>query len=327
MKQITMKNNKNVLTLGIDIGGTKIDTALVDSSGKIIASHYRLVQTDKGVEQAIADIVDSVQICLRASGQKAAAVGVGVAGQIDKQSGIVLRSPNMPEWINVPLKERLAQALSLPVAIDNDAKAITRGEWLHGAGRGCDDLVCLFVGTGIGGGVVSGGRLIEGVHNTAGELGHLTVVAYGRQCHCPNEGCLEAYAGGWAIAERTQDIVRANPQAGGLLIALAGDTDHISALTVSQAYYKNDALAYRMVKDTSKYLAAGVVSIVNAFNPALIILGGSVILGIPDMVAMVEKRVKEHALQTPLKGLRIITAALDNKAGTIGAAALARELI
>ncbi len=322
-----MNTNRSVFTLGVDIGGTKIDTALVDSSGKIITSHYRLLQTGKGAGQAMADIVDSVNTCLEESGHQASALGVGVAGQIDHKLGIVRRSPNLPDWLDVPLKDRLSQALNLPVAVNNDAKAITWGEWRHGAGRGYDDLVCLFVGTGIGGGVVSGGRLIEGVHNTAGELGHLTVVAAGRQCHCPNEGCLEAYAGGWAIAERTRDIVRSNPQGGELITRLAGDAAHISALTVSQAYNQNDPLAYRMVKDTSKYLAAGLVSIVNAFNPALIILGGSVILGIPDLVAMVEKRVRKHALQTPVEGLRIITAALGNKAGVIGAAALARDLL
>ncbi|HSW56887.1 MAG TPA: ROK family protein, partial [Dehalococcoidales bacterium] len=276
-----MDKNKPVLTLGVDIGGTKIDTALVDSAGKIVASHYRLLPAEKAVEQAIAGIVESVQICQGESGQKAAALGVGVAGQIDKKQGVVRRSPNLPEWLDVPLKNRLEKTLGLPVAIDNDARTITRGEWKHGAGQGCDHLVCLFVGTGIGGGVVSGGYLLEGASNTAGELGHITVVAAGRQCHCPNEGCMEAYAGGWAIAERARDIVRANPQGGDLLNSLAGGISNISALTVSQAYQQNDAVAYRLVKDTSKYLAAGVVSIINAFNPSLLVLGGSVILGIP----------------------------------------------
>jgi glucokinase len=312
-------------TLGVDLGGTKIDTALVDRHGQIVASHYRLWQAAKTPAQALADVADSARICLQKAGQKASGLGIGVAGQIDKVRGIVRRSPNLPDWQDVPLKEKLEQALGLPVTVNNDAKAIVWGEWKHGAGQGCRDLVCLFVGTGIGGGVISGGRLIEGPSNTAGELGHLTVVAGGRQCHCPNEGCLEAYAGGWAIAERTQDIVRSNSQGGELLAGLAGGIDKITAATVAQAYVQNDPLAYRMVKDTSKFLAAGMVSIVNAFNPALIILGGSVILGIPDLVGMVEKRVREHALQTPLEDLKIVTAALGNKAGVIGAAALARE--
>jgi glucokinase len=322
-----LNNQSNIYTLGVDLGGTKIQTAMIDASGKIMTSHRRLVPADKQPEATIAAVVESIKICLKESGLKAAAVGIGVAGQIDKIRGIVRHSPNLPGWIDVPLKESLEKALGLPVAVNNDAKSIVWGEWKHGAGKGYQDVVCLFLGTGIGGGVVSGGRLLEGANNTAGELGHITVVAAGRQCHCPNEGCMEAYAGGWAIAERTKDAVRANPQGGETLIKIAGSVENITAISLSQAYQQNDPLAYRIVKDTSKYLAAGMVSIINAFNPSIIILGGSVIEGIPDLVSMADKRVREHALPTPLEGLKIVTAALGNQSGAVGAAALARELL
>jgi glucokinase len=254
-------------------------------------------------------------------------MGIGVAGQIDSTAGTVRKSPNLPCWHDIPLGTRLAGALDIPVAVNNDVRVITWGEWKHGAGQGVDDLVCLFVGTGVGGGIISHGRILEGCNNTAGELGHITVVAAGRKCHCPNEGCLEAYTGGWAIAERTQDSIKANPQAGETLLNLAGDISKVSSITLSRAYSCGDPLAQRIVKDTAKYLAAGVVSIVNSFNPCLIILGGSVILGLPDLVAAVEKRVRQYALQTATAGLRITTAALGNKAGVIGAAALARHLV
>ncbi|HEX7475125.1 MAG TPA: ROK family protein [Dehalococcoidales bacterium] len=322
-----MTDTNTIYTLGVDVGGTKIDTALVDSAGRILASHYRLIDPSKEPQAMIADIIDSVSICLRESGQKAVALGIGIAGQIDKVNGIVRRSPNLPAWQDVPLGRQLADVLQIPVIVNNDARAITFGEWQFGAGRGVDDLVCLFVGTGIGGSVVAGGRLLEGCGNSAGELGHLTVVAGGRKCHCPNDGCLEAYAGGWAIAERARDIVRVNPQSGQTIINLVGDIDKITSITVAQAYLNGDALAHRLVKDTAKYLAAGLVSIVNAFNPCLVILGGSVILGLPELVPAVEKRVKEQALQTAVQQLRITTAALGNKAGVIGAAAMAREKI
>jgi glucokinase len=138
---------------------------------------------------------------------------------------------------------------------------------------------------------------------------------------------MEAYAGGWAIAERARDAARANPQAGQALVALSGDIENISSKTVAQAYENGDMLAHRLIKDTAKYLSAGLVTIVNAFNPCMIILGGSVILGIPDLIPAVEARVKAQALQTPVEGLKITTAALGNKAGVIGAAALARDTI
>ena len=314
-------------TLGVDIGGTKIETALVDASGIILASHYRLINPAKDPAQTIVDILDSVQICYRESGKSAVAMGVGVAGQIDKTNGVVCCSPNLPAWKNVALGAGLQSGLGIPVSVNNDVRVITWGEWQHGAGKGVDDLVCLFVGTGVGGGVISGGRLLEGHTNTAGEVGHMTVIAGGRQCHCPNQGCLEAYCGGWAIAELAQSAAQANPEASKTLIELAGKAENITAITVSQAYAKGDPLAQRLVKDTAIYLTAGIVSVVNVFNPHLIIFGGSVIQGIPDLVVMVEKRVRSMALPTPVKELRITTAALGNKAGVIGAATLARSLI
>ncbi len=180
---------------------------------------------------------------------------------------------------------------------------------------------------GIGGGVVSSGHLLEGCTNTACELGHMTIMAGGRQCHCPNQGCFEAYAGGWAIAERAQEAVRADAGAGKTLIALAGGIEHISAITISQAYAKGDTLAHRLVSETAFYLAAGTVAIINAFNPCLLVFGGGVIQGMPGYVSLLEPIVRTKALQTPAKNLRIKISELGGKAGVIGASALARDYI
>ena len=320
-----MAGSSEVLTLGVDLGGTKVETALVDAAGRIVASQRRPTQPEKGPDAVIADIVACVETCLGEAGKAAQSLGIGVAGQLDR-TGTLRFSPNLG-WRNVSLKVKLEEALGIPVVIDNDVRAATRGEWRHGVGQGVNDLVCLFVGTGIGGGVVSGGRILEGCSNTAGELGHMTIVADGRRCHCPNRGCLEAYAGGWAIAERAQEAVGADPQAGQRLVALAGDIKQISAATVSQACSDGDRLACRLVEETAQYLAAGVVGIINAFNPCLLVLGGGVIQGRPEYVSEVERVVRENALQAAVQGLRIVMAALGDKAGVIGAAALARDEI
>ena len=312
--------------MGVDLGGSKLETALVNTDGCIIASHRRSIHYEKNPDRAIADIVASTEICLREANQAAWGLGIGVAGQVDKVTGTVRFSPNL-RWHNVPLQARLEEALGLPVVVNNDVRAATWGEWRHGAGQGVNDLVCLFVGTGIGGGIVSGGCLLEGCHNSAGELGHITIVASGRHCRCPNQGCLEAYAGGWAIAERAQEAVRADPKAGQTLVTLAGGIQHISAATVSRAYTDGDPLASRLVEETAQYLAAGVVGIVNAFNPCLLILGGGVIQGLPEYVPMIERSLRASALETAVEHLRIVAAALGNKAGVIGAAALARNKI
>jgi len=218
------KDSDDSLTLGVDLGGTKIETSLVDSTGRIIASQRSPTRLEKGPDGIIMDIIACVNGCLGEASKSARALGVGMAGQIEKDSGIVRFSPNLG-WHNVPLQARLEAALALPVMVTNDVRAATYGEWLYGAGQGVADLVCLFIGTGVGGGVVSGGKLLEGCNNTAGELGHTTIITDGRQCHCRNRGCLEAYAGGWAIAERAQDAVRSDPRAGQPLIELAGSIE------------------------------------------------------------------------------------------------------
>ena len=215
----------------------------------------------------------------------------------------------------------------MPVVVTNDVNAAMWGEWSFGSGKGVDDLVVLFVGTGVGGGVVSGGQILTGCNNTAGELGHITLVDGGRSCHCPNKGCLEAYIGGWAIAERAQEAVRTDPEEGKYLISLAGNVEEISAKIVSQAYRRGDTLAEKLIEETGQYLAAGMVSIVNAFNPCLVVLGGGVIEGVPELVPIVDTIVRKRALKASVEKLKIVKAALGGKAGVVGAAALAQTKI
>ncbi|TFG54548.1 MAG: ROK family protein [Candidatus Aminicenantes bacterium] len=316
---------KELVTLGVDLGGTKVETALVDEQGHVLSSHREPTHPDRGAKKIIDDIVNCVVRCLDKGAGQAAALGIGVAGQIDR-TGVVRASPNL-RWENVPLKKLLEEKVRMPVVVINDVRAALWGEWRHGAGRGTDDLIVVFVGTGIGGGVVSGGRVLEGCGNAAGELGHMVIVRDGRKCHCPNRGCLEAYAGGWAIAERAQTAVGSDPAAGQRLTFLAGRVEDITAGTVAQAFDEGDDLARRLVAETADLLGQGLVSIVNAFNPCRLILGGGVIEGIPVMLPIVERVVRERALSAASDGLQIIRAALGNEAGIVGAAALARTVL
>ena len=270
-----------MLTIGVDLGGTKVECAIVDKDANILASKRFLTYPSKEPERIISDVVKSVKALLEETGKQADALGVGAAGQISKD-GKVQFSPNLQGWLNVPIKEMLEKALGIPITVTNDVRAATIGEWRHGAGKGIDDTVCLFVGTGIGGGIVSGGHLLEGCMNSAGELGHMTLVAGGRLCHCGNRGCFEAYAGGWAIAERAKEAVSADEKAGKGLVAEAGTIDKITSKSVSDAYKSGDKLAERIIKETATFLAAGATGIVNALNPCLLLLGGGVICGMPE---------------------------------------------
>jgi glucokinase len=323
-KMMAQKKINGHLTLGVDLGGTKVNVSLVDASGHLLYSFHSLIHASKEPNRVIADINAGVDVCLSKTGLKAEALGIGVAAQVDL-AGVVNSSPNLG-WRNFPLKKELEKQIGLPVLVTNDVRAATWGEWRYGAGKGVDDLAVLFVGTGIGGGVISGGEVLSGCTNSGGELGHITIVFEGRKCRCPNRGCLEAYAGGWAIAERAQEAIRAAPEEGRYLVSLAGGVDHVTGATVGRAFHEGDLFARTLVDETGRFLAAGAVSIVNVFSPCVLVLGGGVVEGIPELIQIVADIVPTMALEAAVKKLRIVKAALGANAGTIGAATLAQKL-
>jgi glucokinase len=310
---------------GVDLGGTKVEVAQVDRAGRLFARLRRPTDVKDGPAAVEAEITDAVRELILKAGSTPVAVGVGVAGQVDLESGMVRFAPNLG-WHDVPLPTNLSRSLGLPVVVANDVRAITWGEWLHGAGEGCSDLICLFIGTGIGGGVVSGGRLLSGCSNSAGELGHITVDLHGPSCHCGNLGCMEALAGGWAIAKHGQEAVRDDPAGGASLLQMAGGRrDAITAKTVAQAAHAGDPLAGRLLDEAAEALIAGAVGLVNAFNPCRLILGGGVIEGLPELVVRVDQGVRQRSLPAATANLRVVPARLHNDAGVIGAAALAHR--
>ena len=316
---------KDIWAIGIDLGGTKVEVACVDSKGQLQRKLRRPTNVSEGPNGVRKEIVELVHELQALVGSAPVGVGIGLAGQVDSREGLVVFAPNL-NWRDVPFQSDLKQALGLPVVITNDVRAAAWGEWLHGGGKGCDDLICLFVGTGIGGGVVSGGRILTGCSNTAGELGHITIDLNGPLCTCGNRGCLEALAGGWAIQKMAQDAVALDPVAGAHLVKLAGGSPRdITAKTVAEGAHGGDQLSLRLVGQTAQALIAGIASIVNAFNPCLMILGGGVLKGLPELIDQIDKGVRERALPAATKSLQVIPAKLGNDAGVIGAAALAMK--
>ncbi|MDG6223059.1 MAG: ROK family protein [Candidatus Bathyarchaeota archaeon] len=313
------------LTLGVDLGGTKANIALVDAVGKVLFSRKFLIPVSKEPDDVLKHLVTEMDNCFSQTGYKATAFGIGVAAQVDSD-GFIFGSPNLG-WQNFSLKHKLEKLIDLPVFITNDVRAATWAEWRYGFRKNVNDLAVIFVGTGIGGGAISGGKLLFGCNNSGGELGHVTLVYNGRKCRCPNRGCLEAYAGGWAIADRAQEAVRENREKGRFLVSLAGTIKNITAATVAQAYHEGDPLAELLVEQTGKYLAAGAVSVVNAFNPCCLVFGGGIIEGIPDLVEIVKKVLPSMALKSAVTNLKIEKSKLGNNAGAIGAAVLAQQLV
>lgn len=311
------------VVLGIDLGATKVVSGLVAPDGRIVRHSGRHLHANDGPGGVIRMVARSARACLDDGSPPPDRVGIAVAAQVDPRTGTVVHAPNLG-WRDVPLARRLSEELGTPdVAVVNDARAATLAEWKHGAGVGASDLFCLILGTGVGGSAVVGGRLLEGGNHALGEVGHMTVVAGGRRCHCPNRGCLEAYVGGWAIAERAGEAVRSDPEAGAALVARAGSRDAITAQTVFQAFRQGDPLAGRLVRETERFLADGVVSIANAFNPSLLVLTGGLVAGRPELVPVVESAIRARC-QPPAAGARVELARLGENASLVGAADVVR---
>jgi len=303
--------------LGIHIGVTKVFSAVVAADGSILRRSGRFLYPDVGPGNVIRTAVRSARACLVAGEDRPSRVGIAVAGQVDPRTGTVVHAPNLG-WRDVPLARRVEEELGLPVSVVNDAHAGALAEWRHGAAVGEKNLFFLTLGTGVGGAAIVDGRLLEGGSHALGEVGHMPIVVGGRRCRCPNWGCFEAYVGGWAIGERAREAVRADPTAGAPLLERAERPDAITAQLVFQAYRSGDPLSGRLVRETERFLADGAVSVVNAFNPSLLILGGWLVPEMPDFLPVVESAVRARC-QPPAAGARVVLATLRGDAALVGA--------
>ncbi|HEV2166336.1 MAG TPA: ROK family protein [Thermoplasmata archaeon] len=311
--------------IGLDIGATKVSAGVVDARGQVGERSGSLLRgrtTPEAVRAASFEAIDRV---LEVPGTPRA-IGIGVAAQVDSTLGTVWYAPNLG-WKEVRLAPSFRERYGCPVTVANDARSAALGEWKFGAGAGATDLLSITVGTGVGGGVILGGRLLAGAIGASGEIGHTVLVSGGRRCHCPARGCLEAYVGGWAIADRAQEAVRKDPSAGRRIVELAGGVDPIDARVVGVAAAEGDRLAGRIVRTTSNYLAHGVAGLVNAFNPARVVLGGGVIEGWPHLVRAAAGCVAETCQPPAARAVRVSQAALGRDSVLVGAATLARTAL
>lgn len=316
-----MENNQ--WAIGVDIGGTKIEIACVDSSGRILSKRKYPTHVETGYQAIVVNLAEVVKELCQAFDRPPLAMGVGVAGQVTAQRGEVTFAPNL-KWRNVPFQADLERALKLQVFILNDVRAATWGEWKHGAGTGHKDLVCLFIGTGIGGGIVSGGQMLTGSNNCAGELGHMTVDLNGPECTCGNRGCLEALASGWALARDAKNAVSEYPDESKLLLQLAeGNPEALAAYHLVQAALKEDPLSKEIVEKAIEALVAGCVGIVNSLNPTRLILGGGLGGALPDLAERVRGGLMRRVLDAAKEGFDVVPSHLLNDAGVVGAASYA----
>jgi len=318
------------LLLGIDLGGTTARAALLDAAtGAVVASH-KVAHQERAPLSVVRTVVEAVREAAGAAGVSPGslgAAGVGVAGQCLGATGVVLNSPNLG-WRDVPLGDLLAAELGGRVRVANDLSAATWGERAFGAARGVDDAALVFVGSGVGSGLILGGRLHEGAGGVAGELGHVKVAPRGvqpRQCGCGEWGCLEAYAGGMNLAARVRhDVAEGKATA---VLAAAGDASRISASAVEQAYLAGDAYARDLWAEIGELLGTAMANLVTQLNPSRLVLGGGVLLGCPNLERIARAHLGDRASRSARRALSVEHAGLGEDAGVVGAALLGAEAV
>jgi len=314
--------------VAVDIGGTKIMTAIFASDGKIMAKDVRPTLGVEGVNRVIERISSAIEGLLSDNNVKTSQTGaicIACAGGIDTGRGVVVTpSPHLPDWVEIPLADTIKKKLGISTYLINDASAAALGEHRYGAGRGVKNLVLLTLGTGIGGGIIADGKLYLGAVGGAGEIGHMTIDVNGPRCGCGNIGCLEILASGTAIAKNTVERIKRGEKSS-LADMAGGDLNNITTEAIGQAARNGDKLAREVIGRAAYYLGIGLVNTVNIFNPEMIIIGG----GMAELGEMIigpgRKMVAERAFSISARAVRIVTAQLGNEAGIYGAAAFALD--
>ncbi|MCK4452575.1 MAG: ROK family protein [Anaerolineae bacterium] len=311
--------------IGIDLGGTKISTALADSAGTIIAHDYRETHATAGQKAVIERMLDSARQVMAQAGVTQAqvtAVGIGAPGPLDIEAGVVVAPPNLPGWNRVPLKRLVEDELGIATFLENDANAAALGEFRFGAGRGAEHMIYVTVSTGIGGGLILDGELYHGASGMAGEIGHITIIPNGPRCGCGNRGCLEALASGTAIARQARErVARGVPT---LIADLAeGTPERITAKLVAEAASQGDVEAREILAEAMNYLGIGMANLVNLFNPQLIVIGGGLTNIGESLFGPVRRVIARRAFRTPAQAVQVVRAELSDNAGVLGAAAVA----
>jgi len=315
--------------IGLDLGGTNIKAGVVDQDANVLASLSVPTPGASGPDAVIGAMADAAARVSAKAGvtlDSVEGIGIGSPGPLDFDRGLVLALPNLPGWQNVPLSDRIAAATGRPTILENDANAAAFGEFWAGAGRdpAIHHLVMFTLGTGVGSGLIVDGQVIHGGFNLGGEGGHMIVDAGGRLCACGQRGCLESYASASHTARRAEEAIdRGEPSC--LAERRKDGAGNIEAKDVFDAAKAGDAVAERIVQETSKYLAVGCINICRLLDPQMIVFAGGMILAGDYLFDLVRVEFKRQTWQLLDEKVQIVPAQLGNDAGFIGSAAVARD--
>jgi glucokinase len=315
-----------LLYAGIDLGGTKIAVIVADEAGEVRGNARVATEAQRGPEAVIKRIVETVrEACAEAGLEPGGLAGAGVAapGPIDRDEGVITDPPNLPGWHNVPLARALTERLGVRAVLENDANCGAIGEHAYGAGRGYRDMIYITLSTGVGGGIIIGNQIYAGASGAAGEIGHIAVAPDGPPCGAGHIGCLEAFSSGTAIARRAQEMIDA-----GMLPRTARIAERNPPLDAEDVYLagqQGEAEAAAIVERAGRYLGIGLASVINAFNPQCIVLGGGLINMGDALLGPAVETARMRAFPQSFGDVRIVEWELGEQGTALGALVAARN--
>ena len=312
--------------IGIDLGGTNIKAGVVTREGRILGEAQAKTDAYRPQDEVIADIAAAAKAALKESGLdigEVKSIGVGSPGAIDDENGVVIFAGNL-NWVNVPLKAKLEDALGIPAFVSNDANVAAYAEYLFGAGKGRKSIYLITLGTGVGGGYVLDGKIQSGFHGVGMEIGHMILFPEGRLCTCGNRGCLESYASATGLINMGKEAMAAEP--GGAIAKMAeGQTENITAKLIIDLAKGGDEMALKIFNDYARYLAYAVINIINFSDPEVIIFGGGVSKAGDFLIDAIKNEVPPRVFCKQAPFSEILLSKMGNEAGIIGAALLGEQ--
>jgi len=312
--------------VGIDLGGTNVKIGCFDSELNLIARTSASTQADMGPQAVVDRIAEAIQQLLCENSltlEAVTAAGIGAPGPANLDQGIIIASPNMPAFKNVPLRKMVSEALSATTVLENDANAACWGEYVLGAGKDVTDMVFFTLGTGIGGGIVTNGKLVHGSRDNAAELGHIIIHPDGRKCGCGQKGCAEAYASADSTAKRATEAIQQGAESS--LKGILEQNGKITSKDIYQHLAEGDALAKQITDGTAKALALLCINVLHTTDPRRIVFSGGMIAAGQILLSRIKEFFNEHIWSLKKETLEITFATLGENAGIIGAAALASQ--